>query len=47
MPAEFNKTSSSISAGGQPRDVDLQRVQKMIQEKRLSDKEAQFYKKAE
>jgi predicted membrane-bound spermidine synthase/Na+-translocating ferredoxin:NAD+ oxidoreductase RnfG subunit len=47
MPTEFDKTTSSISAGGQPRDVDLQRIQKMIQQKRLSDKEAQFYKKAE
>jgi hypothetical protein len=47
MPTEFDKTTSSISAGGQPRDVDLQRIQKMIEQKRLSDKEAQFYKKAE
>jgi hypothetical protein len=47
MPAGFGQTAASISAGGQTRDVDLQRIRKMIQEKRLSDKEAQFYKKAE
>ena len=47
MPAEFNGPVTSVSAGGEPRDVDLQRIQKMIQQKKLSDKEAQFYKKTE
>jgi predicted membrane-bound spermidine synthase/Na+-translocating ferredoxin:NAD+ oxidoreductase RnfG subunit len=47
MPAEFNRTVASVSAGGQPRDVDLERIKKMIEQKRLSDKEAQFYKKTE
>ena len=36
---------ASVSAGGQPRDVDLQRIRKMIQQKKLSDREADFYKK--
>ena len=35
------------ASGGQPRDVDIQRVRTMIGEKRLSDKEADFYKKIE
>lgn len=47
MPAEFNQTVTSISAGGKPRDVDSQHIRKMIQQKRLSDEEAQFYKRAE
>ena len=33
--------------GGQPRDVDVQRVRTMIREKKLSDKEADFYKQIE
>jgi len=32
-------------SGGQPRDVDIQRVRTMIQQKKLSDKESEFYKK--
>jgi len=40
--------AGAISAsGGQPRDVDVQRVRTMIREKKLSDKEAEFYKKIE
>ena len=35
----------SISAAGEPRDVDLQKIQTMIQQKKLSDREADFYKK--
>jgi hypothetical protein len=37
----------SVYSGGQPRDVDLQRVRTMIQQEKLSDREAEFYKKAE
>ena len=33
--------------GGQPRDVDVQQVRTMIREKKLSDKEADFYKQIE
>ncbi len=32
-------------SGGQPRDVDIQRVRTMIEQKKLSDKESEFYKK--
>jgi len=44
-PAGFDKIVVSTSAGGQPRDVDLQRIRKLIQQKKLSDKESQFYEK--
>jgi len=46
IPAGSEVVSVSAS-GGQPRDVDIQRVNTMIQQKRLSDKEAEFYKKAD
>jgi len=40
--------AGAVSAsGGQPRDVDVQRVRTMIREKKLSDKEAEFYKQIE
>jgi hypothetical protein len=35
------------ASGGQPRDVDLQRVRRMIDQKKLSDKEADYYKQIE
>jgi len=38
---------TALAAGGQPRDVDLQRIRTMIRQKRLSDQEAEFYKKVE
>jgi len=41
------ETVTVSASGGQPRDVDIQRVRTMIWEKRLSDKEAEFYKKVE
>jgi len=40
-------SAAFVSSGGQPRDVDMQRVRRMIQQKRLSDREAEFYKKVE
>ena len=46
IPAGHEDLAVSAS-GGQPRDVDLQRVQTMIRQKRLSDKEAEFYKKVD
>jgi predicted membrane-bound spermidine synthase/Na+-translocating ferredoxin:NAD+ oxidoreductase RnfG subunit len=46
IPAGSEAVAVSAS-GGQPRDVDLQRVQTMIRQKRLSDKEAEFYKKVD
>jgi hypothetical protein len=38
---------TALAAGGQPRDVDLQRIRTMIRQKKLSDQEAEFYKKVE
>ena len=35
------------ASAGQPRDVDLQQIRAMIKEKRLSDREAEYYNKAE
>jgi predicted membrane-bound spermidine synthase/Na+-translocating ferredoxin:NAD+ oxidoreductase RnfG subunit len=41
----FDQVVTSAPSGGQPRDVDAQRIRTMIQQKKLSDKEAEFYKK--
>jgi hypothetical protein len=46
IPAGAETVAVSVT-GGQPRDVDLQRVRTMIREKKLSDKEAEFYKKVD
>jgi MFS family permease len=46
IPAGTEAVAVSAS-GGQPRDVDVQRVRTMIREKKLSDKEAEFYKQIE
>lgn len=46
VPAGSEVVTVSAS-GGRPRDVDMQRVRTMIREKKLSDKEAEFYKKIE
>ncbi len=46
-PADISRPVVSTSGIGRPRDVDLQRIRKMIQEGKLSDEEAEFYKKAE
>jgi hypothetical protein len=48
IPSGFEQTAVYVSSGvGKPRDVDMQRIRTMIQQKKLSDKEAQFYKKLE
>ena len=47
MPASFGQSAVTESGGGEPRDVDLQRIRKMIEQNRLSDREAEFYKKIE
>jgi len=46
-PAGFGQSAGPQLAGGKPRDVDLQRIRTMIGQNRLSDHEAEFYKKAE
>jgi len=47
LPAYEDYAASSIASGGQARDVDLQRVEDLIRQKRLSDREAEFYRKVE
>ncbi len=47
IPAGFGQPAVSVSSGGEPRDVDMQRIRTMIRQKRLSDQEAEFYKKVE
>jgi predicted membrane-bound spermidine synthase/polyferredoxin/Na+-translocating ferredoxin:NAD+ oxidoreductase RnfG subunit len=47
MPASFGQSAKTQPAGGEPRDVDLQRIRTMIRQNRLSDREAEFYKKIE
>ncbi|MFZ2146206.1 MAG: 4Fe-4S binding protein [Sedimentisphaerales bacterium] len=34
-------------SGGRPRDVDMQRIRTLVEQKKLSDREAEFYKKLE
>jgi hypothetical protein len=45
--ADIGKSAGIQSAGGEPRDVDSQRIRTMIEQNRLSDREAEFYKKVE
>jgi Na+-translocating ferredoxin:NAD+ oxidoreductase RnfG subunit len=45
--AGIGQSAGTQSAGGEPRDVDLQRIRTMIEQNRLSDREAEFYKKVE
>ncbi|HUS73391.1 MAG TPA: 4Fe-4S binding protein [Sedimentisphaerales bacterium] len=47
LPTGFVQPAVSVSSGGEPRDVDLQRIRTMIEQNRLSDREAEFYKKVE
>ena len=47
IPAGIGQSAGTQSAGGEPRDVDLQRIRKMIEQNRLSDREAEFYKKVQ
>jgi len=45
IPADFGQPAVSLASVGQPRDVDLHRIRTMIRQKKLSDREAEFYKK--
>jgi Na+-translocating ferredoxin:NAD+ oxidoreductase RnfG subunit len=47
IPTDFGYPAVSSVSGGEPRDVDLQRIRTMIRQKKLSDHEAQFYKEIE
>jgi len=45
IPADLGRPAVWLASGGQPRDVDLQRIRTMIQQKKLSNREAEFYKR--
>jgi hypothetical protein len=47
IPSGRDYSAGFVASGGQPRDVDLQRVQTMIRQNKLSDREAEFYEKVE
>ncbi len=47
IPSGLDYPTTSVASGGEPRDVDLQRIRTMIRQKKLSDREAEFYKKVE
>ena len=47
VPTGMERQAAFVSSAGQVRDVDLQRIRTMIEQKRLSDREAEFYKKIE
>ncbi len=45
VPYGLEQTAVSAATGGQPRDVDMQRIRQMLERQMLSDREAEFYKK--
>lgn len=47
MPTAIEYRAATAGAGGEPRDVDLKKVERMIRQKKLSDREAEFYKQVE
>ncbi|MHC4238981.1 MAG: 4Fe-4S binding protein [Planctomycetota bacterium] len=47
MPADIDYPGALVASGGQPRDVDIDLVRTMIRQGRLSDREAEFYKRVE
>jgi predicted membrane-bound spermidine synthase/Na+-translocating ferredoxin:NAD+ oxidoreductase RnfG subunit len=46
LPAS-STASAAVSSAGQPRNVDMQQIRKMIRENKLSDHKADYYKKVE
>ncbi len=47
LPAYEDYSVQTPASGGQPRDVDMERLGELIRQNKLSDKEAEFYKKVE
>ncbi len=47
LPASSAAPAVSAQSAGEPRDVDIEKIRRMIRQGKLSDKEAQFYKKSE
>ena len=46
-PARLGGFAESLPAGGESRDVNLQQIKEMIQQEKLSGKEAQYYRRLE
>jgi hypothetical protein len=47
VPTGHDYSAALAPSGGQPRDVDMQRIQTLIEQNRLSDEEAEFHKQVE
>jgi len=47
VPAGSDYSAAAVTSPGEPRKVDTQRIEAMIRQKQLSDKEAEFYKTVE
>jgi NosR/NirI family nitrous oxide reductase transcriptional regulator len=47
VPTGSDYLAKFVSSGGQPRDVDVQHIRKLIEQNRLSDHEADYYKRVE
>jgi len=47
IPSGIDHSPVAAASGGEPRNVDVERVEKMIREGQLSGREAEFYKKVE
>ena len=47
VSAALSQPAVSVSSAGQPRNVDLRRIEKMIHQGKLSDREAEFYEKVD
>jgi len=47
IPTGLDYAATLSASGGEPRDVDMQRIRTLIEQNKLSDREAEFYKKVE
>jgi len=45
MPQILQESPSSVGAGGKPRDLDVRQMRTLIEQGRLSDREAEHYKR--
>ncbi|MHC4657658.1 MAG: 4Fe-4S binding protein [Planctomycetota bacterium] len=47
LPAGLAHPTAAAASGGEPRDVDMQRIRTMIRQGKLSEQEAEYYKKVD
>ncbi len=47
MPLILEESVATVAAGGQPRDVDVEQIRTLIDQGRLSDRKAEYYKDVE